>query len=549
MSISSSVLPKQPQNWRQPSHSPVQIRQIASKTTTAKKPPRTVHIDVYCTGSEADEDNDDVDVDDSFSADSISPTTSLSSLDLATASKSHVNHKFLQAQATHKRKSINQRPHVNSFDDNHNNNNDNDDEEIASNSTPQTVFNASQVRLHHSRRNSRQTLPRRIVNQMLQLNQEGIVPFPTQRGQMRQYILDQDNTKDEINVSKMMLFDKHMSGTDDNAPAATRSSVDAAQADTLPTAAPNRRKFNCTHYANADLDVDSSIYPNSSRSTLRDHTWSSMSSAMAGTGGGSGGFDDLESLAATGGFNAVAPLPSNLSTADSFEYENAVDRARIREMEQMWLDSQTGQTSNSDQAGNIGWRSPEKERKFMMQQHKRMGGGRHQTMADLTEGDSERELQGARRRSAVQTPVNKPIEPNRWPGASLDVNRLYRRQNAIEYDQPTTPEEQPLQLQRPAKPQHQIPMSPIRAPSDRRLRLADEPKLLTTRFGQRIEISRKRHFGPAKNPDCPCDHCRLFAAERRHAKQVRARTMSMGDDAMSSALRTSAFWASRHRFG
>lgn len=281
--------------WRQSSHSPLQIRQVSPHSATkkpasstqadknSKKSPRTVHIDVYCTGSEADEDEDE-----SFSTDSISPSTSQSSLDLV--------QQHTETTHSHQRSTSTQRAQA--F---------NDDDEAGSNSTPQTVFNATQMRLHHSRRNSRQTLPRRIVNQMMLLDQA----LPTQPGRLRQYILDQANEKDEINVSKMMLFDKHMGDvkTTSTAKPSTETGSPSTAAASLSSPG-SARKFSFARYAtaapepaNSEMEYSSaSAYPNSSRSTFRDPTWSSLSSAMASS---SAVFEDLESF---------GPMASNLST-------------------------------------------------------------------------------------------------------------------------------------------------------------------------------------------------------------------------------------------
>lgn len=509
-------------------HSTAKSKANAPKAATAKKTPRTVHIDVYCTGSEADDYDDDHDRDrmDSFSADSLSPSTSLSSLDLATTSAQlhHSHHHYQQhhrglSAAQHAR---NGQHRSRQPDDNNNND---DDEEAGSNSTPQTVFTAQQMRLHHSRRNSRQTLPRRIVNQQMQL--KGAEPQP---GQLRQFILDQANEKDEINVSKLMLFEKHM-----GEPAATKLSV-AVDSLSPTTQQQQRRKFSFARYATTDttavveppttpseLEYTGSTYPNS---TCADPTWSSMASSSAAM------FEDLESFGGGTGHMMMVPS-SNLSTADSFEYESNVDRVRIRQMEQMWMDSTAAAAASGS---GKGWRSPEKERKFMLQQKRKHEGAA--PMTELTEDSEDSEEHNNRGKKTEEQ------QRNHRKAASMDVNRFYMRQNAVESEAPTTP-------LTPDEPAAAAQAPPLRRPPPR-LVIPHGPRATgaSTRFGERIESTRQRHFGPAKNPDCPCDHCRLHAAERQaKAKQVRGRALSMGDESMAAALRSTTFWASRLRLG
>lgn len=505
-------------------HSTIKSRAFSTtpKSATAaaagKKTPRTVHIDVYCTGSEGDDDDDEGDngdnnlpYDDSFSADSLSPSTSLSSLDLATSAAAAAQlHAYHQHYNNQRRRASAQRVQLHA----------DEEEEAASNSTPQTVFTAQQMRLHHSRRNSRQTLPRRIVNQqqMLQGPEAAAAKEEPQLGQLRQFILAQANETDEINVSKMMLLDKHM-GTAGSVESPHRNNHRGQVSPQQPQL--QQRRFNYAQYATAataveqqpqtpssdqDYTMGSSAYPDSSPSihAATDPTWSSLASSSAAAAQ----LEEFDYFAAgVNGVQRVASTlaPSNLSTADSFEYENHVDRTRIRRAEQQW------QTEE-----NRGWRSPEQERKHMLQQ-------KRGAQPQLREED-----------------IGEEHEQRRVV-ASMDVNRFYMRQNAVDSEAPRTPDEP----------------TPVRQPPPAKLVL-DAERLFgigataaaaarATRFGDRIATTRQRHFGPAKNPDCQCDHCRLHAAERRAAKQVRGRAASMGDEAMAVALRSTAFWASRQR--
>lgn len=164
-----------------------------------EKKPRTVHIDVYCTGSEEDEDDRQADADASSSSSS--------------------EHLY----------------------------------EVDSNSTPQTVLDNEQMLLRHQRISST-ALPRRLAQKS---------PLPSAKQEQLQlgHGITKCSTAEEIVESKQMLFRQHIGD---------QRAVKLANL---------RQKY----MRQPSDETQSSSYPNSSRSTMpRDATCSSVSSVLAG---------------------------------------------------------------------------------------------------------------------------------------------------------------------------------------------------------------------------------------------------------------------------
>lgn len=404
--------------------------------TLAKKSPRTVHIDVYCTGSEAE------DSDHSSISHSSSGSTSSEAARLATHPGYLVN-----------------------------------DDDAASNSTPQTVFNANQIRLHHSRITNRRDLPRRLATAQSESSS-----LPTQPGNLRQFILDQANAaadKNEINESKQMLFSKHMG--------------DDSVTDTPLS------KFSFSRHPGNFQAVEpseggySSNYPNSSRSTFRDPTCSSISShgAMASS---SAIADDLEHY-------------GSLSGGDSFEYVG-----------QDW--PPTPATDDLLNTVNKGWRSPEKERKFLLRQRK---------MLDFVQQNQQQMREQTEDRDEI-APVPSPIYNN--------VSGTARHHRVLFTPNYETTEESRAWLTTGKRTPSVVTMDGTIGEKE-----VIEATRRATPFGARVEMTRKKHFGPAKNPDCLCDHCRRWLAERGAKQLIRERAASVGDEQMIA--KRSSFWLMR----
>lgn len=401
----------------------------------AKKSPRTVHIDVYCTGSEAE------DSDHSSTSHSSSGSTSSEAARLASHPGYFIN-----------------------------------DDDAASNSTPQTVFNANQIRLHHSRITNRRELPRRLTPAS---NESSSLPQP---GHLRQFILDQANAaavaadKNEINESKQMLFSKHMGD------------------DVIETPL---TKFSFSRHPGHFQQVEpseggfSSNYPNSSRSTFRDPTCSSISShgALASS---SAIADDLEQY-------------GNLSGGDSFEY--------------VGQDWSTATPDDLSSPVNKGWRSPEKERKFLLRQRK---------MLDFVQQNQQQMREQTEDREDEGPPIPNTIYNN--------VSGTPRHHKVL-----FTPN-----FEAAAEGRSWLttgkPSSSIIAMDTQICRNVIESSHRATPFGARVEMTRKKHFGPAKNPDCLCDHCRRWLAERGAKQMMRGRAASVGEEQVA---RRSSFWLMR----
>lgn len=133
--------------------------------------------------------------------------------------------------------------------------------DVESNSTPQTVYSSHQMRLQHKRVAEAAALPRRVTSAAEQ--RQSPTTTAIRQHQLREYLLQQCNSTDEITESKQMLFDKHMDYVGDDHAHRAKS----------------KQRFNVCH--DQSDDCISSTYPNSSRSTVRDLTCSSISSTMA----------------------------------------------------------------------------------------------------------------------------------------------------------------------------------------------------------------------------------------------------------------------------
>lgn len=243
-----------------------------------EKKPRTVHIDVYCTGSEEEEEEDEEErerEDDERQADADASNTDTDS------SRNEHQHHY----------------------------------ELDSNSTPQTVLDNEQMLLRHQRISTTGTLPRRLRTS----------PQPKQEKQQQQrqrererdreqlnlgHAITKCSTAEEVSESKQLLFRKHI------------GDQRAAKLATL------RQKY---MRQPSDETQSSSAYPNSSRSTMpRDATCSSVSSVLAGDCVDTSWKDTDELDTAS-----LAPFAS-LTKSESFEYENSLDRVRIMQKERLW---------------------------------------------------------------------------------------------------------------------------------------------------------------------------------------------------------------------
>lgn len=231
-------------------------KNVQSAMDHQQKKPRTVHIDVYCTGSE---DEDHADGENSTESD------------------------------------------------------DNRRHDQESNSTFQTVLDNEQMRLRHQRMTGH-AMPRRIVQHQPPSTSPDLTknlahePMEHSGNLELGHGITKSSTAEEVNESKQLLFRKHI------------GDQRAIKLHNL------RQKY----LRQSSDDALSMGYPSSTRSTVRDNTCSSISSVLASHDVPDSPWretDDQEEY--------------SLAKSDSFEYENALDRLRIRQMERLWSRSQS----------------------------------------------------------------------------------------------------------------------------------------------------------------------------------------------------------------
>lgn len=457
---------QQPSTIRK-SHSPQQSSNLASPGSVQsppsstidkslpKKPPRTVHIDVYCTGSDAEE---------SSSGSSQRDDSSTSSDDSS------------QSQ------SLSPKQHI--FNDNE------------SNSTPQTVFDSDEMKLHHTRVANKFELPRRVAAQTPR--QPTTVPAP---GNLREYLLAQSDSKDEVSESKQILFDKHIG---DQQPVQSKQGRFANA----------RQRFNHFRREQSD-DCISSNYPNSSHSTIRDFTCSSVSSNLAASN--SVITEDTEAWQEPEiEFTTLEQPPTvvNVARADSFEYENKTDQFRKRQMENRW-------------------RSQPQERDDVVKTSA-------PTAPNYDESDPIYEFDQLVKSMEAPKYVRKAMTPSRETAAHYEqlVNR------GVSMDMHKWPYNASDLHQKDRRTVFGPPQSVVRQSSMLQDQIAGytrEHLMRAQKFGTVIEAIRKpgHHVGPAKNPDCQCEHCRRWFAEREN---YRSRASSLGN----VSFNRSTFWLTRH---
>ncbi|XP_055917819.1 uncharacterized protein LOC129950054 [Eupeodes corollae] len=510
-------------------------QQAASGPKSEPKKPRTVHIDVYCTGSDEDDDENEED-DDDADADELDIDDSSSSSD----SSNHL-----------------------------------------SNSTPQTVLDNEQMLLRHQRIGAH-TLPRRV-----NLHREkfaGRSPNPpttvssTSRSDLNVgHAITKSSTAEEVSESKQLLFRKHI------------GDQRAAKLQNL------RQK-----YIRKDPSDDciSSNYPNSSRSTMRDATCSSISSAMASQDQESS-WKDTEDI----------EVSVSLAKSDSFDYDNSVDRLRIRHMESLWsrpeIESNFATTRSHTQPvflhpiseGNSQRASPytpnvpmerndtlpsesenysESDNVFYPYHHRFSAPAQQQLYeppppptspshppkivysypaTPTRDPPAFMQFFGPRPQSPQSTGYQPTFRPGlqRWKSearddldsSSLRPAQTFQRAGSETPSSPTkalSPEVSlsPPVRQVPSKYPSPVPSLKPDSSSNRESSVAAssvaaiikgytaEHLQKAQKFGKVMGTVRKpgHHVGPTKNPNCLCEHCQRWMAERF---QIRSRAFSVGD--------------------
>ncbi|XP_017837324.1 uncharacterized protein LOC108596268 [Drosophila busckii] len=448
-------------------------------TVPGEKKPRTVHIDVYCTGS------DEEDEEEQRHADAEVSSSSDSSHD---------------AQLY----------------------------ELDSNSTPQTVLDNEQMLLRHRRISGGGALPRRLAQQQQQQ--------PMQLG----HAITKCSTAEEVSESKQLLFRKHI------------GDQRAAKLANL------RQK-----YMRQASDESSSAYANSTRSTMcRDATNSSISSAVHETS-----WKDTDEV-------DTAPLVT-LHKSDSFEYENSLDRQRIRQMERLWSRQYSTPEQQQQHSANPQLATIAELRSA------RSSFQRNDTLPSESDGQSDNPL-GYPARLSVQPrpgflqffgPPASPEPPQTAPASSAALGgdpfrRLHAayRWKSEARDNLCVPAAAPGSSSERSSPQLNsnastvlrcgseappsttsantfgtVTASPLTA---RRFDISrDSPSEASTvasvsgytrdhlekarRFGSVVPMRKPgHHVGPTKNPTCQCESCQRWLAERF---QLRGRAFSLGE--------------------
>lgn len=380
--------------------------------------------------------------------------------------------------------------------------------ELESNSTPQTVYDSNQLKLHHTRVADTDNLPRRIVAS----NQTDYMQS-TSYSNLRDYLLSQCDSRDEVTESKQMLFEKHVGGINDG-----RNNHSGSK----PMRFANSRNRFHLHREQSD-DCISSNYPNSSHSTIRDLTCSSISSVMAASSPAIP--DDIESSwKETDVDNSTKG--SSICPSDSFDYDNRSDRWRIRQMDDMWKEKEKRwrMFSSSIMHDSIEEKDP-------------VDGSIHDY-----ENISPKVQQTRQQNDAYYKEIPTIVSANVKPTPNEDVRQQHNE--ALELSRSARPMygrgksvELPIKsmTERIARPATFWLKSDLGTTTEKRKSPAlipgytREHLLRAQKFGSVIEAIRKpgHHVGPAKNPDCKCEYCRRWFAERGDHFRERASSLDI----------------------
>lgn len=349
------------------------------------------------------------------------------------------------------------------------------------------------MHLHHTRVANKFELPRRVAAQ----TQRPSTAAPTPAN-LREYLLAQSESKDEVSESKQILFDKHIGD---------QQHVQTKQG----RFANARQRFNHFRREQSD-DCISSNYPNSSHSTIRDLTCSSVSSHLAASN--SVITEDTESWKEPDIDFTILEQPSTtVAHSDSFEYENKTDQCRKRQMQDRWKN----RTREMDHIAET------------------------TVPAATSYDDSDPIYEFDQLVRSMEAPkyIRKAMTPSR-ESAALYEQKMNR---GVSMDMHKWPYNANDLQQKPRRSLHGPPQTVVRQ-SSFQTQIAGytrEHLMRAQKFGTVIEAIRKpgHHVGPAKNPDCHCEHCRRWFAERDN---YRSRASSLGN----IPFNRSTFWLTRH---
>lgn len=231
------------------------------------------------------------------------------------------------------------------------------------------------------------------------------------------------------------------------------------------------------------------------------------------------------------------PSVLSIQGSDSFEYANSDDRLRIKEMEHMWRKEDVLKRSEA----------PLLERKHMLQQRKmREYLTKRISDRELSKGiskDSESEgsdssekgwmfVKSDDKKLERDTTVRRPSKDNGKENNSKDektkkdkpkIKKSKKEQGSLSDSSSPSGDKSPSL----AALRQRLSLNPnLRAPFMIIPGVYTDPRSIATKFGTVVPAFRKpgHHVGPAKNPNCLCEHCQA------HFQNLgRSRTRSMGD--------------------
>lgn len=360
------------------------------------------------------------------------------------------------------------------------------------------------MKLHH-RIAEKNELPRRFASHLYEKPS-----FPSPTLPTRNHLLTKSSSKDEISESKQLLFNKHI-GAQAQATKQTKFTMGS-----------NRNRF--AYRRDQSDDCISSNYPNSSRSTMRDITCSSISSGVLASSNSVNDYLDSSSwreMDYDAGGNTASEANDPWKTDDSNE---------------IWLQSRK-------------WRSPEKERRFLLQQ-KRMIEYMHENERFIGEKreylPNESVTCAPEKENVIK--ASTPVPQSQRVCCGQVITEPYQQPQQGSVHKLVLGPVQSADAQQTAEKHKRVLFTPSYSPSSQTssaqskiLDSANEHWARARKFGAVVGAMRKtgHHFGPAKNPDCQCEHCRRWVAERN---QFRSRTLSVGDEPFNRSL----FWLKRH---
>ncbi|KAG8337107.1 uncharacterized protein LOC124367022 [Homalodisca vitripennis] len=255
----------------------------------------------------------------------------------------------------------------------------------------------------------------------------------------------------------------------------------------------------------------------------------------------------------TSDVDSIRQSDLSLGRADSFDYENSIDRWRILQKEKAWAE-------NHEKT----WRSPEKERRHHMQQRRyqqyleRRGSPFPQwevgndeveeetdSSSDISEnsagsemgwtfGDLDEKLKHVKREDTVRRAsrdiifVKSESELKKQASKILDSGSLSdsAAPSPIQHRFLKRDNIGPFGVKEPSPPKAKLE-STVTTPFTAIPGKKSDQMSKAEKFGTILGTLRKpgHHVGPSKNPDCSCNNCRQYYEEMGY----RNRTRSLGD--------------------